>query len=245
MKHPIEYLKAEANKFSTIEDFKRKKYLLYRAARRRGLLPSITKHMADYGRYKNNLTGKRSGSFTILNYVGASYWLCKCDCGNEVEIRSDALGPKRSGHKCLKICPYRSRTRSTKAPGEAGMILMFRNYKAGAKSRGLEWGLTIDEFKVITSGNCVYCGIEPHRIVSVASAGKKIFERVSKEYIDNSKYKFNGADRVDNNKGYVFSNCVSCCFKCNVAKNKLSKDEFLDHIKRIYNFSFKERNFGC
>jgi deferrochelatase/peroxidase EfeB len=43
----------------------------------------------------------------------------------------------------------------------------------------------------------------------------------------------NGLDRVDNNRGYVFSNVVSCCFKCNQMKGKLSVQEFLNHIIKV------------
>lgn len=42
-----------------------------------------------------DLTGKRFGKLTVLfctKRIGNSYhWLCKCDCGNEIEVRSDAL----------------------------------------------------------------------------------------------------------------------------------------------------------
>lgn len=37
---------------------------------------------------KNDLTGKRFGKLTVVEYLGrkhhSSFWRCKCDCGNEV-----------------------------------------------------------------------------------------------------------------------------------------------------------------
>lgn len=35
-----------------------------------------------------------------------------------------------------------------------------------------------------------------------------------------------GIDRVDNNIGYIFSNCVACCYRCNVAKGNLTIEEW-------------------
>lgn len=35
-----------------------------------------------------------------------------------------------------------------------------------------------------------------------------------------------GIDRVDNTKGYVPGNVVTCCKRCNIAKNDQSMDDF-------------------
>ena len=54
--------------------------------------------MAKY----NDLTGNRFGRLTALRVVGKYYdwvvWLCKCDCGNTVEVPSNRLknGEKKS-----------------------------------------------------------------------------------------------------------------------------------------------------
>lgn len=51
-----------------------------------------------------DLTGQRFGRLTVvkLDRTGKhTYWLCKCDCGNEKVIRSDCLGAVRSCG-CLK-----------------------------------------------------------------------------------------------------------------------------------------------
>jgi len=45
---------------------------------------------------------------------------------------------------------------------------------------------------------------------------------------------YNGIDRVDNAIGYLTDNCVACCKVCNRAKLQMSKNEFFDHIKKIY-----------
>ena len=47
----------------------------------------------------SELEGKRFGDLTVLNYVekreGQHYWRCRCDCGNEVEVRENYL---KRGH---------------------------------------------------------------------------------------------------------------------------------------------------
>lgn len=51
----------------------------------------------------------------------------------------------------------------------------------------------------------------------------------------NGNYPHNGVDRIDNNKGYEFNNCVPCCGDCNIAKHKLSLNEFISHARKIAN----------
>jgi hypothetical protein len=55
-------------------------------------------------------------------------------------------------------------------------------------------------------------------------------------------YKYNGLDRVDNNRGYEKDNIVPCCETCNKAKLQMSLGEFLNWIKRVYNYTFKKEN---
>jgi hypothetical protein len=49
-----------------------------------------------------DITGRVFGNFTVLSFAGVkgtknkSYWMCRCICGNEVEVSKDSI---RSGHK--------------------------------------------------------------------------------------------------------------------------------------------------
>ncbi len=45
-----------------------------------------------------------------------------------------------------------------------------------------------------------------------------------------------GIDRMDNNIGYVLSNCVTCCGQCNIFKLNLSITDFLIHINKIHEY---------
>lgn len=50
---------------------------------------------------------------------------------------------------------------------------------------------------------------------------------------------YNGIDRVDSSLGYTVDNVVPCCKLCNQAKNNLSKQEFVDWVKRVYDHIHK------
>lgn len=40
-------------------------------------------------------TGQRYGKLTVLKFIGDKKWLCRCDCGNEIIVRSCNLS---NGH---------------------------------------------------------------------------------------------------------------------------------------------------
>lgn len=95
----------------------------------------------------------------------------------------------------------------------------FCEYRNNAEKRGHKFELTHDFFKEITSKECFYCGM------------------YSTDF--NDKSRGNGIDRVDSSIGYIESNCVPSCSRCNFLKNTMTKDVFLGHIKNIYERHFK------
>lgn len=97
-------------------------------------------------------------------------------------------------------------------------------YITGAQDRNLEFDLNDLEFRNLISGNCHYCGSEPTEY-----SGDKQFNKTNQNFIRN------GIDRIDSTKGYNVDNCVSCCKKCNQMKSNYDKNEFLNHINKIYN----------
>jgi len=82
----------------------------------------------------------------------------------------------------------------------------YGTYIYGAKKRNLEFKISIDEFSKFKKIPCVYCG--------------DVFEEI-------------GVDRVDNSKGYIKGNIVSCCEMCNRMKLNYEKDVFLEKCKKI------------
>ena len=48
-----------------------------------------------------------------------------------------------------------------------------------------------------------------------------------------------GFDKINPKNGYTKSNVTPCCKMCNFMKYTYTQEEFLDHVKTIYNFNFK------
>ena len=57
---------------------------------------------------------------------------------------------------------------------------------------------------------------------------------IKKYAYSNQEYFYNGIDRVDNSKGYTMDNVVSCCRICNVAKQKMTLQEYKDWVEKVY-----------
>lgn len=174
-----------------------------------------------------NLTGKKFGRLTVINrsYPNERYehamWLCKCNCGVEKIIRGDSLSRGES-----KSCGCLRDDLNRLELGLASMRRMIISYKKDAKKRGLEYELTEEQFKKITSQDCHYCGAKPNNI---SKSGRHFGD-----------YIYNGIDRVDNNKGYTMDNVVPCCKVCNIAKHQMTLQDFKDWVSRIYNKMFRE-----
>jgi hypothetical protein len=81
---------------------------------------------------------------------------------------------------------------------------IFVVYKKSAKSRGIKFEVTKEEFLKFIEKPCRYCG-----------------------------EKAMGVDRIDNKKGYLVGNIGSCCGWCNRMKNDKNEKDFLLKCKMI------------
>lgn len=175
--------------------------------------------------YILNLAGERFGKLlalepkSIKTYKDGSnkvVWKLICDCGNEHETTSNALSSgKTKSCGCLKseISVENSlKSRDKLMKKDAALRSFFSSYKSSAKTRNLEFDLSLEEFEKITSKPCEYCGILPNSV----------------HRTKHSVYKNNGIDRVDNTLGYVKDNVVACCSICNHAKSTLPKEVFIN-----------------
>lgn len=79
-------------------------------------------------------------------------------------------------------------------------------YRHAAKSRGRLFDLSPTEFAQFWQRPCYYCGDPIPHI---------------------------GLDRMDNSQGYIISNIVSCCTRCNKMKREMNHDEFIALCDRI------------
>lgn len=81
-------------------------------------------------------------------------------------------------------------------------------YKTSAKTKRLEFTLSMDQFSELVKMPCYYCGI--------------IHEKG-----------FNGLDRLDSSKNYTVENSVGCCKMCNMMKGTISPSVFAHRVEHI------------
>lgn len=174
-----------------------------------------------------DITGKRFGTLvavrpTNVRSNGNMQWECLCDCG-----KTHIADIQHLKNGKIKNCGCKPS--NTKDFGTSSFNRVLKAYKTNARKRNLEFSLTEEEFRNITSNNCYYCGVTP----SMSTYADK----------SNGYYIYNGVDRVDNSMGYVSGNCVPCCSNCNRAKMALSYDDFIDLIRRIYAIHVAAKSF--
>ena len=173
--------------------------------------------------------GKTIGNLRLDRYTeikdGRRSYILVCTCGKEILGTNLSIQRAEEALKTQNVsgcmnCIRKSRAEN-KAQGDGAYRDIFVRYKKGAKNRNINWELSFQQAAQLFAGNCVYCGDAP----------KGSYSR-SKYY----KTPYNGIDRVNTKLGYIPTNVVSCCRACNVAKHEFTVDEFMHHVKKIYDF---------
>lgn len=166
------------------------------------------------------MVGKKFNRWTVLRHESREkgYW-CRCDCGTEKAVRTDAL-KKGSSKSCGCLEKDIGRPSSRKADNYSAKREVYKNYKQAANRRNYSFDLSLEEFTELTQRPCWYCGTEK----SMASSLKA-----------HKDYRFNGVDRIDNREGYTEKNSVPCCNICNNSKACLSLKEWKEWIDRVHN----------
>lgn len=163
-------------------------------------------------------------------------------CNNCYQITTRRKNTKSKSCGCKRGASGKTKPGADKSAWKAYLD----GYTRGAKKRGLVWELTNTQFRELTTQDCQYCGMPPEKWTKLF----KQMERVSKtksrrkkfdvDYYSKALIEVNGIDRVDNSLGYITSNCVPCCKKCNFMKHQLSVEDMLHHIKRVYLYNFSQ-----
>lgn len=180
----------------------------------RNLLIKKTRY-GNRGACFKDLTGKKYGMLTVIDFGGISKagtnWITKCECGNKITRLASNL-KKKHKHSCgciSKNPPKRN----------AGFKRFFNDYKQSALNRNYPFNLSQTKFLNLIFKNCYYCdGIPTKRYEKFVAI----------------TFFANGIDRLDNTKGYVLNNCVTCCKICNKAKSTLDEQEFKEWIIKVY-----------
>jgi carbamoyl-phosphate synthase large subunit len=157
--------------------------------------------------------GKLTAIYPIEKTKLGLKWYCYCDCGN------DAIVEKRSllnGHTTSCGC-------NSKLPeGVSNCHSLYTSYQRRAKSKKLEFDISEIAFGKITKENCFYCGVGPKQFYNKNDTNKG--------------YLYNGLDRINPNIGYVETNIVPCCGRCNYSKLDMTSDEFKEFITTVYQY---------
>lgn len=170
------------------------------------------------------MIGKRFGKLIVVSLAKrrkrpevrtfGRYWVVKCDCGVEKEIRASSL---RLGSTRSCGCGQRN-----KLPNNESTINAFlASYKLGAKRRNLCWKISRQKFLNLIRGNCFYCDEAPSLRTPCGSQKDPII--------------INGIDRKNSKIGYTLENCVPCCTLCNRMKWDYSDFQFLEKVEKIHN----------
>lgn len=97
---------------------------------------------------------------------------------------------------------------------------------SNASHRNIFWDLTLEQWSELVQKKCYMCGSDP-----ILREGK-MHDTVGK------KVPLNGLDRIDNKKGYTYLNVRSCCSTCNYMKHKLTNENFLKQVEKIWSYNF-------
>ena len=168
--------------------------------------------------------------FAHIGKTRKAMWKCICQCGEIKFLATDTIksGRVRScgclkrevDREKMKRIGYLGIAANTLDPGMCAFNAMYGAYKSSARKRGYDFKLTKEQFRDLTSGPCYFCGTEKSQNYT---KGK------------NGQYVCNGIDRADNDVGYILTNCLSCCKRCNIGKHIMNKEQFTEMVSKIYN----------
>jgi hypothetical protein len=195
---------------------------------------------------KSDLTGKRFGRLIVTEFLSFyeknarrhAMWSVTCDCGVVKSIKGNQL---TSGGTISCGCALRDEydklrhktsRRNQKPHGLAAFNELLNSYKQRARRAKISFNLSTSQFKILTSLQCHYCGVEPKQISPVPARRKN--------RAVNGYYYYNGIDRLDSDMGYEAVNCVPCCEICNKAKRDLKTEDFYEWIQRLIKFQTQE-----
>lgn len=143
----------------------------------------------------NELVGKTINDWYIIEARPErkkGFVKARCVCGKIKNVRGRTI---KSGTSKNCGCKKGEKMKGVKrVTHNTALHNLYVNYKGKAFRTNKEFELTVDEFEILTSSNCYYCGASP----------KNVYKHSLSNYV------YNGVDRVDNTLGYIKSNVVSC-----------------------------------
>jgi len=167
---------------------------------------------------------KNSEKGLFKENLNKTFWICKCECGTVTSTYGCSLTgghSKSCGCYQKQVCLKNIKNPIRILPNQEGpKKRVFRQYKYHAKKKGVPFELNFEHFCSLIITNCFYCGEVPKNQSSSDRTKSVILL-------------YNGIDRIQCDKGYTLTNIVSCCKRCNIAKNDMSLEEFYYWIKHL------------
>lgn len=190
------------------------------------------KNSLDVERIKNEKYGKLVALKEVERFFKEKndrrkylrFFLCKCDCGNEVIVRLDYLRAWKT--KGTSSCGCLKHRKGNKNPlwsgfGKISGSLM-KSIKSSAKIRSLDFSIDAKFLNSLfdrQNGKCALSGME----LIMPEPNKKNAWTAS-------------VDRIDSSKGYVEGNVQWVHKKINMMKQDLSDEEFVDFCKQVVEY---------
>ncbi len=171
---------------------------------------------------ENKRLDKRRQDFSKLKESNTDERVC-CSCGVKYNKFINRHGVEST--KCQTCYNFQKNledkrllTRNKKVEAKKYPNTYFESYKRDAKKRNYVFDLAFDDFSKLINDKCYYC-----------------------DYYNENEA--NGIDRINNDVGYVKSNCVSCCKLCNLMKWYYHPAFFVEKAKIISGVKKINNNF--
>ena len=174
------------------------------------------------------VVGSTWGRLKVLEILNHGTYKCLCECGAIVPRKHKSLTQKQTV-SCG--CWHREKIGLRFRKEDTAFKDLLCSYRKGARERGLEWSLTEEQFRTLTSSPCHYTGRLPAKAARSCATNRRA--RKGLPPFSGGTYLYNGIDRLDSSKGYTLDNCVPACEDANKAKLELSYDEFIALCKEI------------
>lgn len=161
-------------------------------------------------------------------------WECRCVCGAHTTMRADRLRRLEPNLSCgcKRFTGFHGNSKHD--PKSASFIGLFNRMRNSARRRRLPWNLSLHHFKRLVTSRCNWCETAPaERFNAVVSKNRRMQRKHATRYVRDGWIKYNGLDRVNNDRGYFRRNVKPSCKYCNFARNERTVQEFKSWIKRI------------
>lgn len=184
-----------------------------------------------------NIINHKFGKLLVIKQLeergnkGQIKYECVCDCGNSHKVTGESL---RSGKS--KSCGCNRKTPPNKIKDRESAIWKYLYQSTVVKrnkSKGFNCDIQLEDFISMSKKECHYCGL----LNSNKAQDRRGWNK--NKQVSETVVLFNGIDRLDSKLPYTKKNCVTCCKYCNTAKNIMSKKEFLNFIKRVYEYNHR------